>query len=150
MNGGLQATSWQQVATLLLRLVQRLFCTGGWVYSEGMKGGMTTGNTHGCLWIQQPCNAEVRPWRHGHCGWRTGGRCGSGGEGCRRSVWLPVLAHPALPISCLLKNAQLETLLSWPRQHPSKSVRPNTSFLLPSHISCQILPGVFKKEHHDL
>ncbi len=93
------------------RLVHLLFGTGGRVNSEGMEAGMKTGNMHGCLWIQQHCNTEVQRWRHGHCGWRTGGggggSGGGGGGGSAQSGFLSWhTLHCPFP-ACLLKNAQL-------------------------------------------
>lgn len=124
-----------------------VLCRGGRINSEGMKGGMKTGSMHGCLWMQQHCNAEVRRWRHGHCGWRTGG--GGGGGGRAQSGFLSWHTLRCPFPARLLKNAQLhplqlKTLLSQPRQRPRQAARPNISFLQPSHVSCQTLPGVFK------
>lgn len=66
-----------------------------------------------------------------------------GGRG--HSVRLPVLAHPALPISCLPKNTQLhlplqlKILLSQAKQAAAETKHSAQ----PAHISCQALPGVF-------
>lgn len=105
------------------------------------------------VWMQQHCNSDVRRWSLWltHWGWWEWWWWwvfwGEGGGGGYR---LPALAHPALPISCLLTekmpsstSLQLKSLLSQPRRRLRRSDRPNISFLRPSHISFQTLPGDF-------
>lgn len=83
--------------------------------------------------LSECSSTVILTWGGGHCGWRTG----AGGSGGYR---LPALAHPALPISCLLTekmssftSLQLKTLLSQPRRRLRRSDRPE--HFIPSTIS---------------
>lgn len=92
-----------------------------WKGKQRWDGGRNENRKHAGCECRSPVSAEVRRRRHGHCGWRSQG-VGWGG-----SVRLPVLAHPALPISCLpaclLKNAQIHCI---PRlQLKPSSVKPD-------------------------
>lgn len=109
--------------------------------SQGMEGGMKTGNMHRCL-------KNLRWWRHGHCGWRTGvwGSAGGGEGGGGVTDFLAWHTHHCPFPVCLLKNAQLHSPSAQLSQakHLLRRSRVNVSSLQRSHISCQTFPGDFK------